>query len=141
MQFHNTPAGRYDAPMHATPPGTLLGRLRASARLAALVLLVFALKIGTAAACAKHDFAELGLGSVDAHGAIAKALEADAGNDLSGVSFSHAGACSHCSSHHASALPTETIVVFASISAEALMYRSGTPPSTAPRLDLRPPIV
>jgi hypothetical protein len=120
---------------------TLLTRLRVSTRLAVLVLLVFALKIGTAAACAKHDFADLGLGSGDTHGAIAKALDADAGNDLSKTAFGHAGACGHCSSHHASALPNESILTFASISTEAVMYRSGTPPSAVPRLELRPPIV
>lgn len=127
--------------MHVTPPSALLDRLRASARLAVLVLLVFALKIGTAAACAKHDFAELGLGSGGAHGAIAKALAAEAGTDLSGVAFSHGSACSHCSSHHASALPNEPLLVLGLVSADAAMYRSGTPPSAARRLELRPPIV
>ena len=40
------------------PDSTLLfARLRASTRLAMLVLLVFALKVSTAAACVKHDFA------------------------------------------------------------------------------------
>lgn len=126
--------------MHATPPSTLLGRLRASARLAVLVLLVFALKIGAAAACAKHDFADLGLGSGDAQGAIAKALDADAGSDLSKAALGHTGACSHCSSHHATALPNESILVYASISAEAVLYRSGTPPSAGQCLELRPPI-
>ena len=43
MQFHNTPAGRYHAPMLATAPSTMLGRLRASARLAALVLILHGL--------------------------------------------------------------------------------------------------
>ena len=141
VQFHNTLAGWYDNPMHATSRSTLLGRLRASERLAVLMLLVFALKIATAAACAKHDFGDLGLGTGDAHGVIVKALDADAANDLSKTAFGHAGACSHCSSHHASALPNESILVFASISAEAVMYRSGTTPSAAPRLELRPPIV
>ncbi len=140
MQFHNTRAGRYDTRMHAIPPGTLLGRLRASERLTVLMLLVFSLKIVTAAACAKHDFGDAGPGASEARGVIAKALDADAGSDPAPV-FGHTGACSHCSSHHASALPNESFLVFASISAEAVMYRSGTPPSAALRLELRPPIV
>lgn len=118
----------------------ILARLRASTRLAVLVLLVFALKIGTVAACVQHDFANPELGSGDAHGVIAKALDADDGGDLPKTALGHAGACSHCSSHHASALPNESILVFAWISSEAVMYRSGMPPSPAQRLELRPPI-
>ena len=41
---------------------TVLARLRASTRLAVLVLLVFALKIGAVAACTQSDFAELDFG-------------------------------------------------------------------------------
>ena len=51
----------------------LLARLRASTRLAMLVLLVFALKVSTAAACVKHDFADLGLGTGNTHQAVAPA--------------------------------------------------------------------
>ena len=53
----------------------------------------------------------------------------------------HAGACSHCSCHHASALPNETILAFAVVPRETVGYRSGVLPSAAPRLELRPPIV
>ena len=126
--------------MTSRPNHPLLARLRASVRLSLLVLLVFALKIGTAAACAQHDFADLGLGTGDAHSAIVKALDADGGDDPSKTTLGHAGACSHCSSHHASALPNESVLAFASTSAEALMYQSGMPPSASPSFDLRPPI-
>jgi hypothetical protein len=117
----------------------MLARLRASTRLAVLVLLIFALKIGAAAACAKHDFADLGLGAGDTHGAVAQAVDAD-GGDVSRTALTHVGTCSHCGCHHASALPTNTIVAFASIPREGLSYRSGIPPSTYLRLELRPPI-
>jgi hypothetical protein len=65
--------------MNSAAPRTLLARLRTSARLAMLVLLVFALKIGTAAACAKHDFSDLGLGSDSSHAATMKAPKGMAG--------------------------------------------------------------
>ena len=118
---------------------SLLARLRVSTRLAMLVLLVFALKIGTAAACVKHDFADLGLGTGDTHHAVVHATDTDAG-DASKTVLTHAGTCSHCGCHHASALPARTVLAFAVIPREGLAYRSGTPPSATPRLDLRPPI-
>jgi len=103
------------------------------------VLLIFGLKIGAAAACAKHDFADLGLSIGDTHGAIVQATDTDAG-DASKTVFAHAGTCSHCGCHHASALPTNTVLAFTSIPREGLAYRSGIPPSAYPRLELRPPI-
>jgi len=116
----------------------LLARLRASARLAVLVLLVFALKIGTAAACAQHDFADMGLGAGSDHALVM--------SDTSGVEApsvpltSHAGACSHCSSHHAAAL-TPTSMAFALSPRRGLDATvSGSPPSASISLELRPPI-
>jgi len=126
--------------MTSRPTSSLLARLRASTRLAVLVLLIFALKVGAAAACAKHDFVDLGLGKGDPH-AVVKVADSTTGDDLSKTQLGHMGACSHCSCHHASALPVETVLTFASHPREVAMYRSGTPPSTAPRLELRPPIV
>ena len=118
---------------------TILARLRASTRLAMLVLLVFALKVGTAAACVKHDFADLGSGTGDTHQAVVQATDTDPG-DASKTVLTHAGTCSHCGCHHASALPTSAVLAFAVCPREGLAYRSGTPPSAAPRQDLRPPI-
>ena len=118
---------------------TILARLRASTRLAMLVLLVFALKVGTAAACVKHDFADLGSGTGDTHQAVMQATDTDAG-DASKTVLTHAGTCGHCGCHHASALPTSAVLAFAVCPREGLAYRSGTPPSAAPRQDLRPPI-
>jgi hypothetical protein len=119
----------------------MLGRLRASARLAVLVLLVFAMKIGLAAACAKHDFADLGLASDASHQVMVSAAVDTDGNEPGKGPLPHAGACSHCSCHHASALPNETILAFAVVPRETVGYRSGVLPSAAPRLELRPPIV
>ncbi len=139
MQLHNTRTDRYHEPMIATTPGTMLGRLRASARLAVLVLLVFAMKIGLAAACAKHDFADLGLASDASHQVMVSAAVDTDGNEPGPLP--HAGACSHCSCHHASALPNETVLAFAVVPRETVGYRPGVLPSAAPRLELRPPIV
>ena len=118
----------------------LLARLRASTRVAMLVLLVFALKVGMAAACVKHDFADFELGTGDTHQAVVQATDTDAG-DASKTVLTPAGTCSHCGCHHASALPTSTVLAFAVCPREGLAYRSGTPPSAAPHMDLRPPIV
>lgn len=126
--------------MDSRPARTLLARLRVSTRLAVLVLLVFALKLGAAAACAQHDYADLGLGKGDPHAAVVKAVDSQAGNDLSKAQPGYAGACSHCSCHHASALPTGTVLAFVWISREVVIHRSGAPPSAAGRLELRPPI-
>ena len=88
----------------------MLARLRASTRLAMLVLLIFALKVGTAAACAKNDFAESNFGISGTHGVIVQATDTNAG-DLSKTSFPPAGTCSHCGCHHATALPTNPVLV------------------------------
>ena len=119
---------------------TMLARLRASTRLAVLVLLIFALKVGAAAACAKNDFAESNFGISGTHGVIVQATDTNAG-DLSKTSFPPAGTCRHCGCHHATALPTNPVLVVVPIPPDrAAGYRSGLPPSTYLRLELRPPI-
>ena len=115
---------------------TILARLRASTRLAVLMLLVAALKIGAVAACAQQDYADLRAGN--AQGTLVQAVAA---GGLSEASVPLAGMGSHCSCHQASALPTIPVVVLGPIPRESTAdYRSGTPPSTYPRLELRPPI-
>lgn len=123
--------------MYAASRPTLLARLRGSARLAVLVLLVFALKIGAAAACVKHDLAEGGLGSaMSAHVALA---DADHAGDEP-ASANDAGGCAHAASHHVASLPAE---VRASICPRAQRLGVLDPilPANAPvRFELRPPI-
>lgn len=123
--------------MSRTPHQHLLARLRGSARLAIFVLLVFALKIGVAAACVKHDFAESGLGG----SAAAEVLQVDAvpsGDDGTPLDFT--GTCTHCACHHAAALLPEFHTALP-VGPEALHTRVWTPPSNAPpRFELRPPI-
>lgn len=138
MQFHNSTVRQYHVPMFATTPGTLLARLRSSARLAVLMLLVFALKIGTVAACAQHDFADMGLGSGGDHSLVVSDVQGS--DDPSIPLTSHAGACSHCSSHHAAALTT-TLTAFVVTTRRGLeASSSGLPSSARPSLELRPPI-
>lgn len=141
MKFHNVTVGVYGARMISAAPRTLLARLRTSARLAMLVLLVFAMKIGVAAACAKHDFADLGLGTDSSHAAEMKAIPADGGDtDLTKTQLGHAGTCNHCSCHHAAAMVPDAHIVFAVLPQELTVRTSGLPSSTWPRLELRPPI-
>ena len=79
--------------MNSVAPRPLLARLRTSARLAVLVLLVFAIKIGAATACAKHDFADMGLGSDSDHAAFVKVALADDGADPADPLLGHVGCC------------------------------------------------
>lgn len=141
MQYHNSPADRYHAPMLATTPGTMLGRLRASARLAVLVLLVFAMKIGLAAACAKHDFADLGLSYGTPHETVMTAAPADTdGGEPTKGSLPHAGACTHCGCHHAAAVPVSAYAMLTSVAHERFGYAPDPAHSAPAPLELRPPI-
>lgn len=142
MKFHNVRSGVYYARVNSSAPRTLLARLRASARLAVLVLLVFALKLGAAAACVKHDFADMGFGTDGSSHAVAmKASPLDGSNDDSTkTKLGHAGTCNHCSCHHSAAMVPDSHVEFAVVPQELAVRTSGLPPSASARLDLRPPI-
>jgi hypothetical protein len=120
----------------------LLARLRSSTRLATLVLLVFALKIGLVAACAKHDVAELGLGVGDTAGWVLEGASGgtDGANDPSGDVPSDAGACDHCQSHHAPALLFESHLLVWTLPAGTAFNLAGSLPNTFVSLELRPPI-
>lgn len=122
--------------MPVRPHRSVLDRLRRSARLAALVLLVFAMKIASTTACVSHDYAPTD-GSDD-HAAIVQAV--DSGEDAASASL-HAAICTHCGCHQASALPAGLAIVPAAPSRDPLAYRPGAPPRPSPRETLRPPIV
>lgn len=141
MKFHNVRSGVYYARVNSSAPRTLLARLRASARLAVLVLLVFALKLGAAAACVKHDFADMGFGTDGSSHAVAmKASPLDGSNDDSTkLKLGHA-ACSHCGCHHAAAMVPDTQVALVLVPQALPMRTSGLPPSASQPLELRPPI-
>ena len=140
MKFHNVQPGVYCARVTSAASRTLLARLRASARLAVLVLLVFALKLGAAAACVKHDFADMGFGTDGSHAVAVKASPLDGGNDDSTkLKLGHA-ACSHCGCHHAAAMVPDTQVALVLVPQALPMRTSGLPPSTTQPLELRPPI-
>ena len=140
MKFHNITPSLYLWQMSFRPTSRLLARLRASSHFSILVLLVFALKIGTAAACAGHDFADMGLGSGGEHALVVSVSSIDVSDDASTMLSSHAGACSHCSSHHAAALiPTSSdLVVIARSGLDSTLL--GLPPSASLSFELRPPI-
>lgn len=102
-----------------------------------LVLMVFALKIGVAAACVKHDLAESGLSG----SAAAEVLQDDAGpSGDAGTPLDFSGTCTHCACHHAAALLPEFHTALP-VRPEALHTRVWTLPSNAPpQFELRPPI-
>lgn len=140
MKFRNTIGNGYAFRMNPAVPRTVLARLRASTRLAVLVLLIFALKIGAAAACANDDFADLGFGVDSQHGATLKASATDEPGALKKGSVA-AGACSHCGCHHhAAAMAPDTPIAFVIVPQVLTEPFSGVPPSAAYRLELRPPI-
>jgi len=140
MKFHNTGTALYGGGMYAATNPTLLARLRGSARLAVLVLVLMVLKIGAASACVSHDFAELGFGAASSHEVVAKAAPA-AADDVRLDTAAHAATCQHCSCHHAAAVLPKADVVFVDVlgSLPALALRER--PSASLRIELKPPIV
>lgn len=131
----------HPAAMHLQRSTTLLLRLRASTRLAAFVLLVFVLKIGAAATCVSHDFADLGIAGT--HSAIMQSVADldDANADFPAVGPVHAaGNCSHSGFQHAATVMTAPHFMVAvprqALAVRTFSLRSSVPPSP----DLRPPI-
>jgi hypothetical protein len=105
------------------------------------MLLVFAMKLAVAGACARHDFSAIA-GASGAQSALT--VEAVAAHDdgADKTAFGHsAGSCSHCSFHDAAAVPPATHCAAAVSSHSLAVLTSGLPPSAFHRLDLRPPIV
>ncbi len=94
--------------LHRLPP-PLLARLRASTRLAVLVLTIFFMKMGMVTACSMHDLGDLagGGGEFAAVSATLVDASADEADTIPG-SFKHGAAgCVDCSCHHAAALLPE----------------------------------
>lgn len=119
---------------------SLLSRLRVSTRMAVLVLLLFGLKLGAAAACVGHDFADLGLGSAGEHATVVKATPGPDGERVP-VSPTHAGTCSHGSCHQAADLSASPLTVIPVGRASPEVATAGLPPNPVPKNQLRPPIV
>lgn len=128
--------------MDPTRSYCLLTRIRTSSRLAVLVLLVFALKLGSAAACAQHDFADLGLGQggETSPTAVLDIVDTDPGDPSGTNTLSHLGACSHCGSHHASAVTGDGLTT--AVQGSTLVADCYSPPAftLAANPELRPPI-
>ncbi|WP_036171191.1 hypothetical protein [Noviluteimonas dokdonensis] len=127
--------------MHAASAPTLLARLRGSARLALLVLVLMVLKIGAASACVSHDFAELGLGTASSQDAVAKAAPPITDESVPATAASHAATCQHCSCHHAAAVLTDADATFGAPRECPPGLTLQTPPNAALRSELKPPIV
>lgn len=120
---------------------SVLGRIRTSSRLAVLLLLIFGLKLGTAAACVGHDFADLGLRTMGEHASTWSPSQADFDGDSKSTTIEHASNCTHGSCHQV---------------ADSVLSASGYVPIIRPALEvgvdgrrpifvlqsqLRPPIV
>ena len=136
MRFHNTAPSGYLARMPHRSRSRVLDRLRRSARLAALVLLVFAMKLASTTACVAHDYASVG--GADDHAAVVQALEA---GDHTAPALPSAAVCTDCGCHQASALPARLAIMPDKSARDRVAYRSPPPPPAAPSETLRPPIV
>lgn len=138
-KLHNVPDHVYGAAMISARSRTFLAQLRTSARLGVLVLLVFTFKIGTAAACAKHDFADL-MGSGAGQTTEMRTLAGD-NQDLAPTQAGHVSTCNHCGCHHPAAVVSHPHLLQASVRSVLLTRIVDLNPSTPPPRELRPPIV
>lgn len=118
-----------------------LSRIRASTRLAVLLLLIFGLKLGTAAACVGHDFADLGLGTIGEHASAWKASPADSDGDPSPTTTEHASNCTHGSCHQVADVALSPSGFMPLIRPALEVDGDGRPPTLALQSQLRPPIV
>ncbi|RYF47785.1 MAG: hypothetical protein EOO38_11470, partial [Cytophagaceae bacterium] len=88
--------------MFASPTHSLMRQIRASTRLGVLVLLVMLLKVGAAAACAKHDLADMGLTTgTETSQSAGEHDPAGPDNGDPQKSVAHAGVCTLCGCHQA----------------------------------------
>ncbi|MGH8063011.1 MAG: hypothetical protein ACREO7_13460 [Pseudoxanthomonas sp.] len=124
----------------ARAAASVLSRIRTSTRLAVLLLLIFGLKLGTAAACVGHDFADLGLGTVGEHASAWKA-SADSDGDPSPTATEHASNCTHGSCHQVADVALSPSGFMPVIRPALEVGVDGRPPSLTLQSQLRPPIV
>ena len=119
---------------HARP---FIARLRASTRLAMFVLLVFALKIGTVAACANHDYGQIDPGHAG-HPVVSASI-GDTPVDKGPLS-THSSNCTHCQCHHSVAILPQPFNAQAVLAPALAMAEGPAARFAERRLDLRPPI-
>ena len=125
----------------ARATASVLSRIRASTRLAVLLLLIFGLKLGTAATCVGHDFADLGLGTIGEQASTWNASPADSDGDPRPTNTEHASNCTHGSCHQV-ADAVLSASGFEPIIRPALEVGvDGRPPTPALQSQLRPPNV
>lgn len=143
MKLCNPPVNRYLAAMSRSAPPLLLARFRASARLAAWVLLIFLLKIGMVAACTVDEMQDStrALTSSATLSPDTVTLGDGLAADAPSSPLSHAvGGCLDCHCHHAAALPP----VIVTLAGPPAMLRRVLPSIAMPigvvRNELRPPI-
>ena len=120
---------------------SVLSRIRASTRLAVLLLLIFGLKLGTAAACVGHDFADLGLGTIGEHASTLNASPADSDGDPKPTTIEHASNCTHGSCHQVADTVLSTSGFVPIIRPAFEVGVDGRPPTPALQSQLRPPNV
>ncbi|SFN62149.1 hypothetical protein [Dokdonella immobilis] len=103
------------------------------------MLLVFALKLASAASCVAHDYALIGSASGGAHGMAV--MDDHSGPDPSPLATVHASSCGHCGTHHLTALPVASEFVL--VVPPHLIPASGPGGFDGIRqlAELRPPIV
>ena len=123
-----------------TRPATasLLQSLRVSTRLAAWVLLVFALKLGMSFACVGHDLADLGLAGSEHVEALAESSPSDGDQTPPGASHDM---CTHAGSHQAANLVAADAATFPRAHAPLEALEPAGQLIHRHQVSLRPPIV
>lgn len=144
MKLRNPQLVRYRAPMSRSAPPLLLARFRASARLAAWVLLVFMLKIGMVAACTVDEMQDIAGFPTNTTTLVADTVaQADnADPDAPSFPLSHAaGGCVDCHCHHAATLPPVIVTPAGPPAMPRRVLPSIAMPVGVVRNELRPPIL
>lgn len=100
------------------------------------MLLVFALKLGAAAACAKHDLAVFDPGGAG-HVAVAASEQ---GPSSPGQPPAHGGSCTHCECHHSATIPSQPAIALVAQVPTIVNTWTAPIPFAEVRQDLRPPI-
>lgn len=138
MQFYNAENLVYAVLMSVRHTSCFLARFRQSTRVALLMLLVFALKMGAVVACTVHDIADAkgGTEGISAIAAPVADLPSDPGNP-----FDVGGDCGHCGCHQSAAIVPGLVTAPSGHAQGQIAWEGSTSVSVPSPKELRPPIV
>ena len=118
----------------------VIGLLRESTRLAALVLAFFLASTALTVACAAHDLADAGIGTAFEFAGQATDSDSVPGNDAPSSGHS-VGDCCHSGCQHAPAVLPIPAIVATTASSHFFVPTDNPPPTATVERTLRPPIL